>query len=41
MPHRKLSNTEHWQAIGLIKAGIKHRRVVENLNCILNELVNR
>jgi hypothetical protein len=33
MLHRKLSDTERWQAIGLIKAGIKHRRVGENLTC--------
>jgi hypothetical protein len=32
MLHRKLSDTEGWQAIGLIKAGIKHRRVDENFN---------
>jgi hypothetical protein len=34
MPHRKLSDAERWQAIGLIKGGIMHRRVGENLNCI-------
>jgi hypothetical protein len=34
MPRRKLSDTERWQAIGLIKAGITYRRVGENLNCI-------
>jgi hypothetical protein len=34
MPRRKLSDTETWQVIGLIKAGIMHRRVGENLNCI-------
>jgi hypothetical protein len=34
MPHRKLSDAEFRQAIGLIKAGIMHRRVGENLNCI-------
>jgi hypothetical protein len=34
MPHRKLSDTERWEAIGLIKAGITHRRVGENLNCV-------
>jgi hypothetical protein len=34
MPLRKLSDTERWQATGLIKAGITHRRVGENLNCI-------
>jgi hypothetical protein len=28
MLHRKLSDTERWQAIGLIKAGIKHRSMV-------------
>jgi hypothetical protein len=32
MLHRKLSDTERWQAIGLIKAGIKHRRVGENFS---------
>jgi hypothetical protein len=32
MLHQKLSDTERWQAIGLIKAGIKHWRVGENLN---------
>jgi hypothetical protein len=34
MPSRKLSDAERWQAIGLIKAGITHRRVGENLNYI-------
>jgi hypothetical protein len=34
MPRRKLSDAERWQAIGLIKAGIAHWRVGENLNCI-------
>jgi hypothetical protein len=34
MPHQRLSDTERWQAIELVKAGITHRRVSENLNCI-------
>jgi hypothetical protein len=34
MPCQKLSDAEHWQAIELIKAGITHGRVDENLNCI-------
>jgi hypothetical protein len=29
MLHRKLSDTDYWQAVGLIKAGIQHRRVGE------------
>jgi hypothetical protein len=36
MPHRKLSDTKHWQAIGLIKAGITQRRVGENYNELVN-----
>jgi hypothetical protein len=41
MLHQKLSDTERWQAIRLIKAGIKHRRRVgENLNLFYNELAN-
>jgi hypothetical protein len=40
MPHRKLSDTELWQAIELIKDGITHRRVGENLKLHYNELVN-
>jgi hypothetical protein len=36
MPHRKLSDTEGWQVIGLIKAGIMQRRVGENYNELVN-----
>jgi hypothetical protein len=32
MLYRKLSDNERWQAIGLIKAGIEHRRAGEKLN---------
>jgi hypothetical protein len=34
MLRRKLSDVERWQAIELMKAGITHRGVGENLNCI-------
>jgi hypothetical protein len=40
MLHWKLSDTERWQAIGLIKAEINHRRVGENLKAFYNELLN-
>jgi hypothetical protein len=39
MPCRKLWDAERWQAIGLIKTGITHRRVGENLNCIKIKLL--
>jgi hypothetical protein len=34
VPRRRLSDAERQQTIGLIKAGITHRKVGENLNCI-------
>jgi hypothetical protein len=34
MPRRKPADAERWQAIGLIKVKIMHRRVGGKLNCI-------
>jgi hypothetical protein len=39
MPHRKLSDIERWQAIGLINARTTHRRAIGNLNCITMNLL--